>query len=148
MSTYNKSVVEEFLLTHFIYSITNLQIWGESESIINKTLELFNELASGYSALKNLRKIESTSLIMQNHLSNDFSFFNGDKHCQSRMLYYQVLCKILFAEDNNEREFYEFMKPFEVRLDSLSLLDTIEEYRQPEVQVKSPLEKGLLRAGN
>ncbi|KAI9337080.1 armadillo-type protein [Pilaira anomala] len=114
--------------------ITNLQIWGESESIIKKTLELFNDLASGYSALKTLRKIESTLLIMQNHLSNDFSFFNNEKHRQSRMLYYQVLCKILFAEDNCEREFYDFMKPFEVRLDSLSSLSTIEEFQQPQVQ--------------
>ncbi|CAO3610792.1 unnamed protein product [Mucor hiemalis] len=114
--------------------ITNLQVWGESESIIRKTLELFNDLASGYSALKNLRKIESTSLIMQNHLSNDFTFFNHDKHRQSRMLYYQVLCKVLFAEDNCEGEFHEFMKPFEARLDELLLLNTIEEYRQPQVQ--------------
>lgn len=117
-------------------SITNLQVWGESESVIRKTLELFNDLASGYSALKNLRKIESTSLIMQNHLSNDFTFFNSDKHRQSRMLYYQVLCKILFAEDNCEREFYDFMKPFEARLDNLAMLNTIEEYQQPQVQVR------------
>lgn len=103
--------------------------------MIRKTLELFHDLASGYSALRNLRKIESTSLIMQNHLSNDFSFFNDDKHRQSRMLYYQVLCKILFAEDDNEREFYEFIKPFGVRLNQLAMLNTIEEYQQPEVQV-------------
>jgi exportin-7 len=71
---------------------------------------------------------------MQNHLSNDFTFFNSNKHSQNRMLYYQVLCKILFAEDNNEREFYEFMKPFEARLDRLSSLSTIDEFQQPEVQ--------------
>ncbi|KAI7864015.1 armadillo-type protein [Mucor mucedo] len=114
--------------------ITNLQMWGSSESIIKQSLELFHDLASGYSALKNLRKIDATTLIMQNHLSNDFSFFNHAKHRQSRMLYYQVLCKILFAEDNCEAEFYEFMKPFEVRLDHLSTLSTIEEFRQPGVQ--------------
>lgn len=74
---------------------------------------------------------------MQNHLSNDFSFFhNSDKHRASRMLYYQVLCKILFAEDNCEAEFYEFMKPFEARLDELSLLSTREEFQQAEVQVR------------
>ncbi|KAI8088148.1 armadillo-type protein [Thamnidium elegans] len=114
--------------------ITNLQIWGESEIIIRKTLELFNDLASGYSALKTLRKIESTTLIMQNHSSNDFSFFNNNRHSQSRMYYYQVLCKILYADDGCEREFYEFMKPFEAKLDSLSLLSTIEEFQQPQVQ--------------
>ncbi|KAI8363847.1 armadillo-type protein [Choanephora cucurbitarum] len=114
--------------------INNLQVWGESELIILKTLELFNELASGYSALRNLRKIESTTMIMQNHLSSEFGFFNHDKHRHSRMLYYQVLCKILFAEDSSEQEFYEFMKPFEVRLESLCALNTIEAYQQPQVQ--------------
>ncbi|KAI7904443.1 armadillo-type protein [Cokeromyces recurvatus] len=73
----------------------------------------------GYSALRNLRKIETTSLIMQNHMSSEFTFFNYDKHKHNRMLYYQILCKILFAEDNCENEFYEFMKPFEAKLESL-----------------------------
>ncbi|KAI8637367.1 armadillo-type protein [Parasitella parasitica] len=114
--------------------MTNLQIWGDSEVIIRRTLELFNDLASGYSAIKNVRKLESTRLIMQNHLSSEFTFFNHSQHKQNRMLYYQILCKILFAEDNCEREFYEFMKPFEVRLESLSLLNTIEEFQQPHVQ--------------
>ncbi|KAI9485249.1 MAG: armadillo-type protein [Benjaminiella poitrasii] len=114
--------------------ITNLQIWGDSEFLIRKTLELFYELASGYSALRNLRKIETTSLIMRNHMSSEFTFFNHDKHKHNRMLYYQILCKILFAEDNNESEFYEFMKPFEAKLESLALLNTIEEFQQVEVQ--------------
>lgn len=72
---------------------------------------------------------------MQNHLSSDFAFFNNDKHRQSRMLYYQVLCKILFAEDDCEKEFYDFIKPFEMRLGQLAVLNTIEEYQQTEVQV-------------
>ncbi|CAO3702616.1 unnamed protein product [Rhizopus stolonifer] len=115
--------------------IFNLQCWGEDATVIWKSLELFNDLASGYSALKSLKKIESTTLLMQNHLSNEFSFLrNSDKHRASRMLYYQVLCKILFAEDNCETEFYEFMKPFEARLDELSLLSTREEFQQPQVQ--------------
>ncbi|KAG1081018.1 hypothetical protein G6F42_023115 [Rhizopus arrhizus] len=71
---------------------------------------------------------------MQNHLSPEFTFLSNDKHRRSRMLYYQILCKILFADDNCEREFFEFMKPFEARLDSLSMLNTIEEFQQPDVQ--------------
>ncbi|RCH86734.1 Exportin 7, partial [Rhizopus azygosporus] len=79
--------------------------------------------------------IESMTLLMQNHLSTEFTFLhNSDKHQRNRMLYYQILCKILFAEDNNEAEFYEFMKPFEDRLNELSLLSTREEFQQPQVQ--------------
>ncbi|KAL7312113.1 hypothetical protein PS15m_007914 [Mucor circinelloides] len=114
--------------------MTNLQIWGNSDIVIKRTLELFNDLASGYSALKSVRKLEATHFIMQNHLSPEFTFLSNDKHRRSRMLYYQILCKILFADDNCEREFFEFMKPFEARLDSLSMLNTIEEFQQPDVQ--------------
>lgn len=119
--------------------MTNLQIWGNSDIVIKRTLELFNDLASGYSALKSVRKLEATHFIMQNHLSPEFTFLSNDKHRRSRMLYYQILCKILFADDNCEREFFEFMKPFEARLDSLSMLNTIEEFQQPDVQVTGAL---------
>ncbi|KAK4509022.1 uncharacterized protein ATC70_007371 [Mucor velutinosus] len=114
--------------------MTNLQMWGNSDIVIRRTLELFNDLTGGYSALRSVRKLEATHLIMQNHLSSDFTFLSNDKHRRSRMLYYQILCKILFADDNCEGEFFEFMKPFEARLDSLSMLNTIEEFQQPDVQ--------------
>lgn len=102
--------------------------------MIKRSLELFDDLASGYSALRNIRNIESTQLIMQSHLSNEFSLFS-DKHRKSRVLYYQILCKILFAdEDDCESEFNDFMKPFELRLQNLNSLDTIEEFQQSQVR--------------
>lgn len=90
-----------------------------------------------YSALKNMRKIETTQLIMQNHTSREFAFFEDEKHQQNRMLYYQVLCKILFAEDNCEREFEEFMKPFEMRFEPFESLDSVEAFRQEPVRVRT-----------
>ncbi|KAI8143944.1 hypothetical protein BJV82DRAFT_683294 [Fennellomyces sp. T-0311] len=87
-----------------------------------------------YSAVKNLRKIETTRLIMQNHMSSEFAFFESSKHQQNRMLYYQVLCKVLFSEDNNEREFHAFMKPFELRLQPIETLDSVEAFRQDAVR--------------
>ncbi|KAI9028957.1 armadillo-type protein [Phycomyces nitens] len=114
--------------------ISNLQFWGGNEFVIRRTLELFNDLASGYSALKNLRKLDTTQLILQNHMSNEFAFFESEKHRQNRMLYYQVLCKILFSEDNCEREFIEFMKPFDLRFKRLASLGSVEEFRQEDVR--------------
>ncbi|KAL0089123.1 armadillo-type protein [Phycomyces blakesleeanus] len=114
--------------------ISNLQFWGDNELVIRRTLELFNDLAGGYSALKNLRKLDTTQLILQNHMSSEFAFFESEKHRQNRMLYYQVLCKILFAEDNCEREFIEFMKPFDLRFKSLASLDSVEAFRQEHVR--------------
>ncbi|KAI9311221.1 hypothetical protein BX666DRAFT_2032239 [Dichotomocladium elegans] len=98
-----------------------------------KTLELFSELASG--ALRNLRKIETIQLMLQDHMSRDFVFFENEKHQQNRMAYYQVLCKILFADDQCERDFYMFMRPFESRLASIETLDSVEAFRQPAVRL-------------
>ncbi|KAI7855239.1 armadillo-type protein [Circinella umbellata] len=114
--------------------VNNLQCWGHNEVVIRRTLELFNELATGYSAVKNLRKIETTRLVLQNHMSPEFAFFESSKHQQNRMLYYQVLCKVLFSEDNNEREFHAFMKPFESRLQQIEMLDSVEQFRQEPVR--------------
>lgn len=119
--------------------MTNLQFWGDNETIIKQTLELFNDLASGYSALRNLRKIDAIQYLLQNHMNSGLSFFdhhtNNDVHRHHRMLYYQVLSKILFAEEVNELEFDTFMKSFEQRLDELAQLDSIEAFQQIAVKV-------------
>ncbi|KAI8975114.1 armadillo-type protein [Mycotypha africana] len=113
--------------------VSNLQYWANNEQLIRRTLELFNELASGYGASKNLRKIETTQLILQNHMDSQFAFCqtNDDKQNENRIVYFQVLCKLLFAEDNvDEKTFVEFMKPFDLRFNDLGPLDSVESFRQ------------------
>ncbi|RUS20332.1 Exportin-7-B [Endogone sp. FLAS-F59071] len=114
--------------------MTNLTFWGQSPSVITKSLRLFNDLASGYSSVKQLRKLDSTQYIMQNHASKQFSFLENSDNSASRMVYYSSLSKVLFAEDSGEREFYEFMKPFEVTFDKLATLPSIEAFRQEPVK--------------
>jgi exportin-7 len=104
--------------------------------LIRRTLELFNELATGYGASKNLRKIETTRLILQNHMAAQFAFCQNEKQSENRILYFQVLCKLLFADDNvDERTFYEFMKPFDIRISNLGALDSVEAFRQENTRV-------------
>ncbi|KAL9545414.1 hypothetical protein MBANPS3_007153 [Mucor bainieri] len=111
--------------------VSNLQYWADNEQLIRRTLELFNELATGYGASKNLRKIETTRLILQNHMASQFAFCQNEKQSENRILYFQVLCKLLFADDNvDERTFYEFMKPFDVRFSNLGPLNSVEAFRQ------------------
>ncbi|KAI7902274.1 armadillo-type protein [Cokeromyces recurvatus] len=113
--------------------VSNLQYWSNNGLLIQRTLELFNELATGYGASKNLRKIETTRLIMQNHMATEFAFCqstSNKRQDENRILFFQVLCKLLFADDNvDERTFYEFMKPFDIRFDNLGLLDNVEAFR-------------------
>ncbi|CDS11717.1 hypothetical protein LRAMOSA03980 [Lichtheimia ramosa] len=115
--------------------IKNLQIWRHNEHVIRKTLQLFNELASGFSAVRNLRKTEAMQIMLQNHMSSEFAFFENEHHQQNRMLYYQVLCKVLFADDHCESDFYAFMRPFEERLEPLEALDSVDAFRQPAVRL-------------
>jgi exportin-7 len=60
----------------------------------------------------------------------------GGKHRHNRMLYYQILCKVLFAEEVTDLEFEAFMKGFEQRLDELAQLTTIHAFQQVQVKVK------------
>lgn len=85
--------------------------------------------------MKQLRKLDSTQYIMQNHASKQFSFLENSDNSASRMVYYSSLAKVLFAEDSGEREFYEFMKPFEATFDKLATLPSIEAFRQEPVKV-------------
>ncbi|RUS35341.1 hypothetical protein BC938DRAFT_471836 [Jimgerdemannia flammicorona] len=114
--------------------VTNLTIWSQDSSIISKSLRLFNDLANGYSSVKQLRKLDTTQYIMQNHGSKQFPFLEGGDNVASRMTYYSALAKVLFAEDSVEREFYEFMKPFEATFVELATLRSIEAFRQDPVK--------------
>lgn len=128
-------------MTNFC-SVTNLQYWANDETVIRRTLELFNELATGYGASKNLRKIETTRLILQNHMASQFSFCYSEKQNENRLLYFQVLCKLLFADDDvDERTFYEFIKPFDMRYNNLGALDSVEAFRQDATRVKKSKKK-------
>ena len=51
----------------FIYSITNLKYWSNSEIIISKTLQILNDLSVGYSSVRKLVKLEEVQFILSNH---------------------------------------------------------------------------------
>lgn len=91
-----------------------------------------------YSALRSLRKTENTQLILQNHTSGEFAFLEHEVHRQNRMLYYQTLNKVLFADDIGEDELLDFMKPFDMRLAPLEELSSIDAFRQEPVRVSWP----------
>jgi exportin-7 len=90
-----------------------------------------------YGASKNLRKIEATTFILQNHMSTEIAFCQSEKQHDNRILYFQILCKLLFADDNiTERAFYNFMEPFHRRIEALGSLDTVEAFQQESIKVK------------
>ncbi|RHZ90241.1 hypothetical protein Glove_2g14 [Diversispora epigaea] len=114
---------------------TNLKLWGQNQNIIKRTVTLFNDLAEGYNSVKLLRKIPTTQFIIQNHTSKDFPFLDVPNNLRIRMTYYSALSRILFSEDNNvERDFEEFIKPWDMTLTELNSLNSLQAFRQPAVK--------------
>jgi exportin-7 len=68
-------------------------------------------------------------------MASQIAFCENGKQMDNRILYFQVLCKLLFADDNvDERTFYEFIKPFDLRITNLGSLNSIEAFRQDSVR--------------
>lgn len=82
-----------------------------------------------------MRKLESVQMIMMNHSSDRFTFLKGPGGKANRALYYNALSKILFVEDCSIKTFLDFMKPFEIQLQSLLSLNSVEDFRQDSVKV-------------
>lgn len=77
-------------------------------------------------------------------MASQFAFCQNEKQSGNRILYFQVLCKLLFADDNvDERTFYEFMKPFDIRFRNLGPLDSFEAFRQETTRVRKNEKKSL-----
>ncbi|KAF9133775.1 Exportin 7 [Mortierella sp. 14UC] len=102
--------------------------WRKQEDLlVLRTLKLFTNLASGYSSVKYIRKLDTTKALLKNHSAPDFKFLDPTRKCSDtavsrcRTIYYTMLSRILFAEDNVDAEFWRFIKPWEAILDRVTL---------------------------
>ncbi|CAG8789106.1 3720_t:CDS:2, partial [Acaulospora morrowiae] len=81
-----------------------------------------------------LRKIQTAQFIVQNHTSKEFPFLDVLGNLRIRITYYSALSRILFAEDNVDRDFEEFIKPWDATLVELGTLNSLQAFRQPAVK--------------
>ncbi|KAF9187737.1 hypothetical protein BGZ51_001122 [Haplosporangium sp. Z 767] len=102
--------------------------WGKQEDqLAVRTIRLYTQLASGYSSVKNIRKLDTTKALLKNHNSSDFKFLDVTRKssdtsvARCRMQYYTMLSRVLFAEDNVEADFWRFVRPWELTLDQVTL---------------------------
>ncbi|KAI8357069.1 armadillo-type protein [Mortierella sp. GBAus27b] len=114
------------------FSLNNLRSsgdasWRKQESqLVFRTLKLLASLASGYSSVKHIRKLDTTKALLKNHTSSDFRFLDrtwmtSDAGVsRSRVMYYTTLSRILFAEDQVDADFWRFVKPWETTLDQIT----------------------------
>ncbi|CAG8693128.1 4908_t:CDS:10, partial [Dentiscutata heterogama] len=111
---------------------SNLNMWAQCSKIVQRTVALFNDLAGG--SVRLLRNIPTTQFIIQKHTVKDFPFLDAQNNLRTRMIYYSALSRILFADDNVERDFEEFVRPWDITMAQLGALNSFEAFRQPAVK--------------
>jgi exportin-7 len=79
---------------------TNLKCYTESEEVINHTLSLFLELASGYMTGKLLLKLDTVKFIVANHTREHFPFLEEYRCSRSRTTFYYTIGWLIFMEDS------------------------------------------------
>ncbi|KAJ8755473.1 hypothetical protein K2173_019271 [Erythroxylum novogranatense] len=79
---------------------TNLKCYTESEDVIDHTLSLFLELASGYMTGKLLLKLDTTKFIVANHTREHFPFLEEYRCSRSRTTFYYTIGWLIFMEDS------------------------------------------------
>ncbi|KAK1281191.1 hypothetical protein QJS04_geneDACA015059 [Acorus gramineus] len=78
---------------------TNLKVYAECEGVIDHTLNLFQELASGYMTGKLLIKLDTIKFIIANHTREHFPFLE-EYRSRSRTTFYYTLGWLIFMEDS------------------------------------------------
>ncbi|KAK9019725.1 hypothetical protein V6N11_054235 [Hibiscus sabdariffa] len=79
---------------------TNLKCYTESEEVIDHTLSLFLELASGYMTGKLLLKLDTVKFIIANHTREHFPFLEEYRCSRSRTTFYYTIGWLIFMEDS------------------------------------------------
>lgn len=98
---------------------TNLRAYGRSEQLVHLTLQLFQDLASGYMSGKLLLKLEVVSLMLQHHTSSAFHFLDHPVNGRNRTVFYSTLARLLFMEDTPHR-FKVFVEPLTQVLNAIA----------------------------
>ena len=108
-----------------------MKIWAAKPSVVAKTIALFGELASGFSSVKLLYKIDAARQLLREHDVAHLPFLNRQENLKLRTEFNAALCRLFFAEENPslEADFDEFMVPYSRLLSDLSNLGNLSSYR-------------------
>ncbi|EPS69108.1 hypothetical protein M569_05657, partial [Genlisea aurea] len=89
------------LLDFFVRKIaTNLKCYTECEEVVDQTLSLFFELASGYMTGKLLLKLDTVKFIIAHHTKEYFPFLEEYRCSRSRTVFYYTIGWLIFQEDS------------------------------------------------
>merc|ERR1719148_399455 len=105
----------------------NLKFWPEEQEIVSKTLDLFHDMAGGYSSSKLLLTLETVRFLAKNHTSDHFQFLAIPANVRQRTIFHATLTRLLLSpngEDKLALSFEQFMEPTISTLAKLHHLST------------------------
>lgn len=133
--------VLDVVASKIAYNLRNYGVF-DGERIVQKSLTLLSDLASGYSSNRLLCKLATVREMIANHGEEHFPFMKGpdSKMGRNRTSFYTTLLRILFAsggaEFDSEREFSRFMQPLQAKLSALAQMPSKEAFlADPSVKV-------------
>jgi len=124
--------------------MANLRFWPEREDIIDRSLDVLNELIFSYSSGRLLLQLDVIGSLLLNHTPDHFPFLAVPNMARQRTQFHSALARLVFMEDENDK-FEPFMAPILASLEQL----TAHAQRLPrteEVMVRRAARRGARRA--
>ncbi|KAJ1990928.1 hypothetical protein GGI25_003389 [Coemansia spiralis] len=90
----------------------NFRTWPSQSSVMQKSLQLFHELTTGYVSVRQVAKLDTMKFLLANHSSDQFQFLRSIDEYKQRSLYYGGLARVLFTNETSASQFAEFMQPW------------------------------------
>ena len=77
----------------------NLKFWAESTKVVEKTLNVFDAIATGYASARFLISLSTVQFLIENHSEQDFPFLTIPDHTRLRTQFYRGLSRLVFMGD-------------------------------------------------
>jgi hypothetical protein len=139
------TVIVSLMITKLM---NNLRFWPERTDIIDRTLEVLNELIFSYSSGRLLLQLDVINNLLLAHGEENFPFLNNPSMARQRTLFHSALARLVFMEDESEK-FEPFMQPIINNLERLSQATTVksQEVQRAIIGVSRDL-RGVLQAAH
>lgn len=103
----------------------NLKYWPDENDITTKTLELFHDMAGGYSSSKLLLNLETVRFLAMHHTEDHFPFLAIPSNSRHRTTFHATLTRLLLSPNGEDKlglTFEQFLEPIVITLGRLGTL--------------------------
>jgi len=103
--------------------LSDLEHFAEYSTVVERVVQLFHDLAAGYSSVRLMIKLPTIRQILANHSSSSFRWLDVPDNSPSRPLWYAALAKFLHLTDDASLR-AQFQAPFSAVCRELLACDT------------------------